>query len=183
MMALCMHTAFLILLHVAAYQNQKSELVAFGLCFSLISYLYVLTTKKNMRFQVSTLILSFAKKNKSKQKKYGLVLVHVAGWVFFLKNVQIVDTDGFHNTLILQVSHDHNSDQQQPTLQMVSDFLNSITLALERVAEEKYMLLNKVLMFLIFIFTNLLETDFLLNIEVCNKLSGKLNLEYRSRVP
>lgn len=66
---------------------------------------------------------------------------------------------------------------------MVSDFLNSITLALERVAEEKYMLLNKVLMFLIFILTNLLETDFLLNIEVCNKLSGKLNLEYRSRVP
>nr|CAB3449258.1 unnamed protein product [Digitaria exilis] len=74
-------------------ENQKSELVAFGLCFSLISYLYVLATKKNMRFQVP---------------------------------------------------YDHNSDQQQPTLQMVSDFLNSITLALERVAEEKYMLLNKV---------------------------------------
>nr|CAB3446029.1 unnamed protein product [Digitaria exilis] len=74
-------------------ENQKSELVAFGLCFSLISYLYVLATKKNMRFQVP---------------------------------------------------YDHNSDQQQPTLQMVSDFLNSVTLALERVAEEKYMLLNKV---------------------------------------
>jgi hypothetical protein len=32
---------------------------------------------------------------------------------------------------------------------MVSDLLSSITLAIERVAEEKYMLLNKVLMFLI----------------------------------
>ncbi|OEL25614.1 Nuclear pore complex protein NUP205 [Dichanthelium oligosanthes] len=74
-------------------ENQKSELIAFGLCFSLISYLYVLATKKNMRFQVS----------------YG-----------------------------------HNTDPQQPTLQMVSDLLNSITLALERVGEEKYMLLNKV---------------------------------------
>ncbi|KAG2656841.1 nuclear pore complex protein NUP205-like isoform X2 [Panicum virgatum] len=74
-------------------ENQKSEFVVFGLCFSLISYLYVLATKKNMRFQVS---------------------------------------------------YDYNNDQQQPTLQMVSDLLNSITLALERVAEEKYMLLNKV---------------------------------------
>ncbi|TVU02504.1 hypothetical protein EJB05_51989 [Eragrostis curvula] len=73
-------------------ENQKSELIVFGVCFSLISYLYFLATKKNMRFQVS----------------YG-----------------------------------HNSDQQQPTLQMVSDLLNSITLALERVAEEKYLLLNK----------------------------------------
>lgn len=74
-------------------ENHKSELIAFGLCFSLVSYLYVLATKKNMRFQVS----------------YG-----------------------------------HNSDQQHPTLQMVSDLLNSITLALERVGEEKYMLLNKI---------------------------------------
>ncbi|WVZ77429.1 hypothetical protein U9M48_025294 [Paspalum notatum var. saurae] len=73
-------------------ENQKSELIAFGLCFSLVSYLYVLATKKNMRFQVL----------------YG-----------------------------------HNSDQQQPTLQMVSDLLNSVTLSLERVGEEKYMLLNK----------------------------------------
>jgi len=45
---------------------------------------------------------------------------------------------------------------------MVSDLLNSITLALERVAEEKYMLLNKVLLFLTCMFTNLL-VDFLLN--------------------
>ncbi|PAN04610.1 hypothetical protein PAHAL_1G079100 [Panicum hallii] len=74
-------------------ENQKSEFIAFGLCFSLISYLYVLATKKNMRFQVS---------------------------------------------------YDHNNDQQQPTLQMVSDLLNSVTRALERVAEEKCMLLNKV---------------------------------------
>ncbi|XP_062193498.1 uncharacterized protein LOC133896874 [Phragmites australis] len=36
-----------------------------------------------------------------------------------------------------QVSYGHNSDQQQPTVQMVSDLLNSITLALERVEEEK----------------------------------------------
>ncbi|AQK69479.1 Nuclear pore complex protein NUP205 [Zea mays] len=74
-------------------ENQKSELIAFGLCFSLVSYLYVLATRKNMRFQVS----------------YG-----------------------------------RNSDQQHPTLQMVSDLLNSATLALERVGEEKYMLLNKI---------------------------------------
>lgn len=74
-------------------ENQKSELIVFGVCFSLISYLYFLATKKNVRFQVS---------------------------------------------------FDHNSDQQQPTLQMVSDLLNSITLSLERVAEEKYLLLNKV---------------------------------------
>jgi nuclear pore complex protein Nup205 len=74
-------------------ENQKSEFIAFGLCFSLISYLYVLATKKNMRFQVS---------------------------------------------------YDHNNDQQQPTLQMVSDLLNSVTRALERVTEEKCMLLNKV---------------------------------------
>ncbi|CAD6251488.1 unnamed protein product [Miscanthus lutarioriparius] len=74
-------------------ENHKSELIAFGLCFSLVSYLYVLATKKNMRFQVS----------------YG-----------------------------------HNSDQQHPTLQMVSDLLNSVTLALERVGDEKYMLLNKI---------------------------------------
>ena len=66
------------------------------------------------------------------------------------------------NTLVLQVSNDYNNDQQQPTLQMVSDLLNSITLALERVAEEKYMLLNKVLLFLTCMFTNLL-VDFLLN--------------------
>ncbi|KAL6888297.1 hypothetical protein ACP4OV_009323 [Aristida adscensionis] len=74
-------------------ENQKSELTVFGLCFSLISYLYFLATKKNMRFQVS---------------------------------------DG------------HNGDQQQPTLQMISDLLNSIALALERVGEEKYLLLNKI---------------------------------------
>ncbi|KAL6604475.1 hypothetical protein ACP70R_042902 [Stipagrostis hirtigluma subsp. patula] len=74
-------------------ENQKSELIVFGLCFSLVSYLYFLATKKNMRFQVS---------------------------------------DG------------HNGDQQQPTLQMVSDLLNSIALALERVGEEKYLLLNKI---------------------------------------
>ncbi|KAG0532241.1 hypothetical protein BDA96_04G092100 [Sorghum bicolor] len=74
-------------------ENHKSELIAFGLCFSLVSYLYVLATKKNMRFQVS---------------------------------------------------YENNSDQQHPTLQMVSDLLNSVTLALERVGEEKYMLLNKI---------------------------------------
>lgn len=63
MMALCTHITFLILLH-AANQNHKSELIAFGLCFSLVSYLYVLATKKNMRFQVSnTLNLPSAKKN------------------------------------------------------------------------------------------------------------------------
>jgi len=45
---------------------------------------------------------------------------------------------------------------------MVSDLLNSITLALERVAEEKYMLLNKVFLFLTCMFTNLLA-DFHLN--------------------
>uniref|UniRef100_A0A0D9VDH3 Nuclear pore complex protein NUP205 n=1 Tax=Leersia perrieri TaxID=77586 RepID=A0A0D9VDH3_9ORYZ len=39
---------------------------------------------------------------------------------------------------------DSKSGQQQPTLQLVSDLLNSITLAMERVAEEKYMLLNKI---------------------------------------
>ena len=64
--------------------------------------------------------------------------------------------------MVLQVSYDYNNDQQQPTLQMVSDLLNSITLALERVAEEKYMLLNKVFLFLTCMFTNLL-VDFLLN--------------------
>ncbi|KAK3156306.1 hypothetical protein QOZ80_2AG0105440 [Eleusine coracana subsp. coracana] len=74
-------------------ENQKSESIVFGVCFSLISYLYFLATKRNMRFHVS---------------------------------------------------YDHNSDQQQPTLQMVSDLLISITIALERVAEEKYLLLNKV---------------------------------------
>ncbi|GJN19280.1 hypothetical protein PR202_gb06537 [Eleusine coracana subsp. coracana] len=47
-------------------------------------------------------------------------------------------------SILSKVSYDHNSDQQQPTLQMVSDLLNSITIALERVAEEKYLLLNKV---------------------------------------
>ena len=76
-------------------ENQKSELVLFGICFGLISYLYFLATKKNMRFQIS---------------------------------------DGDNNKL----------GQQQPTLQMVSNLLNSVTLALERVGEEKYLLLNKV---------------------------------------
>uniref|UniRef100_A0A0E0JX12 Nuclear pore complex protein NUP205 n=1 Tax=Oryza punctata TaxID=4537 RepID=A0A0E0JX12_ORYPU len=75
-------------------KNQKSELIVFGLCFSLISYLYVLATKKDMRFQISY--------------------------------------------------DDTTEGQQQPTLQLVSDLLNSITLAMERVAEEKYMLLNKI---------------------------------------
>ncbi|XP_037446873.1 nuclear pore complex protein NUP205-like [Triticum dicoccoides] len=76
-------------------ENQKSELVLFGICFGLISYLYFLATKKNMRFQIS---------------------------------------DG----------DDNKFGQQQPTLQMVSNLLNSVTLALERVGEEKYLLLNKV---------------------------------------
>ncbi|XP_015688500.2 nuclear pore complex protein NUP205 [Oryza brachyantha] len=76
-------------------ENQKSELIVFGLCFSLISYLYVLATKKDMRFQIS-------------------------------------------------YDDSSESGQQQPTLQLVSDLLNSITLAMERVAEEKYMLLNKI---------------------------------------
>ncbi|KAM0844864.1 hypothetical protein ACQ4PT_056786 [Festuca glaucescens] len=76
-------------------ENQKSELVLFGLCFGLISYLYFLATKKNMRFQIS-------------------------------------------------VGDNSEHGQQQPTLQMVSDLLNSVTLALERVGEEKYLLLNKV---------------------------------------
>jgi nuclear pore complex protein Nup205 len=49
-----------LLIHVnfTAYQNQKSELVLFGLCFGLISYLYFLATKKNMRFQVSDVVLN-----------------------------------------------------------------------------------------------------------------------------
>jgi hypothetical protein len=72
------------------------------------------------------------------------------------------DTDCICNTLNLQVSYGHNSDQQHPTLQMVSDLLNSITLALERVGEEKYMLLNKVLVFLTCMVTNLLEVNFVL---------------------
>jgi hypothetical protein len=59
--------------------------------------------------------------------------------------------------LNLQVSYGRNSDQQHPTLQMVSDLLNSATLALERVGEEKYMLLNKVLLFLTCMVTNLLS--------------------------
>lgn len=63
MMSLCTHITFLILIHVAANQNHKSELIAFGVCFSLVSYLYVLATKKSMRFQVSnTWSLTFAKK-------------------------------------------------------------------------------------------------------------------------
>ncbi|KAG8058444.1 hypothetical protein GUJ93_ZPchr0002g26266 [Zizania palustris] len=76
-------------------ENQKSELIVFGLCFGLISYLYFLAAKKDMRLQIS----------------YG---------------------------------DNSESGQQQPTLQLVSDLLNSITLAMERVAEEKYMLLNKI---------------------------------------
>uniref|UniRef100_M8CQ57 Uncharacterized protein n=1 Tax=Aegilops tauschii TaxID=37682 RepID=M8CQ57_AEGTA len=87
--------SLLIHVNVTAHQNQKSELVLFGICFGLISYLYFLATKKNMRFQIS---------------------------------------DGDNNKL----------GQQQPTLQMVSNLLNSVTLALERVGEEKYLLLNKV---------------------------------------
>jgi nuclear pore complex protein Nup205 len=75
-------------------ENQKSELIVFALCFSLISYLYVLATKKDMRFQISY--------------------------------------------------DDTTEGQQQPTLQLISDLLNSITVAMERVAEEKYMLLNKI---------------------------------------
>jgi len=62
----------------------------------------------------------------------------------------------------LQVSYENNSDQQHPTLQMVSDLLNSVTLALERVGEEKYMLLNKVMVFLTCMVTNLLEVNFVL---------------------
>lgn len=58
----------------------------------------------------------------------------------------------FHTLLItfcnltLQISDGDNNKlgQQQPTLQMVSNLLNSVTLALERVGEEKYLLLNKV---------------------------------------
>ncbi len=47
--------------------------------------------------------------------------------------------------LNLQISYDDTTEgQQQPTLQLISDLLNSITVAMERVAEEKYMLLNKV---------------------------------------
>lgn len=45
--------SLLIHVNVTAHQNQKSELVLFGICFGLISYLYFLATKKNMRFQVS----------------------------------------------------------------------------------------------------------------------------------
>jgi hypothetical protein len=45
---------------------------------------------------------------------------------------------------------------------MVSDLLNSVTLALERVGEEKYMLLNKVMVFLTCMVTNLLEVNFVL---------------------
>lgn len=48
----------LIHVNVTAYQNQKSELVLFGICFGLISYLYFLATKKNMRFQVSEAVLN-----------------------------------------------------------------------------------------------------------------------------
>uniref|UniRef100_A0A0A9D591 Uncharacterized protein n=1 Tax=Arundo donax TaxID=35708 RepID=A0A0A9D591_ARUDO len=58
--------------------------------------------------------------------------------------VCIFGADCTRYTLTMQVSYGHNSDQQQPTLQMVSDLLNSITLALERVGEEKYLLLNKI---------------------------------------
>jgi hypothetical protein len=55
--------------------------------------------------------------------------------------------------LALQISGGDNSahGQQQPTLQMVSDLLNSVTLALERVGEEKYLLLNKVFNLLIYL--------------------------------
>jgi len=66
--------SFLILLHVAAYQNQKSEFVVFGLCFSLISYLYVLATKKNMRFQVSS-ILNLPSANEKRKREGGKLVV------------------------------------------------------------------------------------------------------------
>ncbi|KAM0920997.1 hypothetical protein ACQ4PT_007209 [Festuca glaucescens] len=48
------------------------------------------------------------------------------------------------NMIEISVGDNSEHGQQQPTLQMVSDLLNSVTLALERVGEEKYLLLNKV---------------------------------------
>lgn len=169
MMDLCTHITFLILIHVAAHQNHKSELIAFGVCVSLVSYLYVLVTKKSMRFQVSnTWSLTFAKKMwfssgaccklNFRKWKSGVTNDGAEGLVLMSKS----DTDCICNTLNLQVSYGHNGDQEQPTLQMVSDLLSSVTLVLERVGEEKYMLLIKVLMFLTYMFTNFLEVNFLL---------------------
>ena len=87
MMTLCIHMSFLILLHVAAYQNQKSEFVVFGLCFSLVSYLYVLATKKNMRFQVSS-ILNLPSANEKKRN------VRAASWVFLKRKIQVAQMKG-----------------------------------------------------------------------------------------
>lgn len=42
------------------------------------------------------------------------------------------------------VNYSAHAEQQQPTLSLLSSFLDSVTSALERAAEEKYLLLSKV---------------------------------------
>lgn len=43
-----------------------------------------------------------------------------------------------------------SAGQQKPTLSLLSSLLNSLTTALERAADEKYLLLNKVKIFLFY---------------------------------
>ncbi|KAK7405498.1 hypothetical protein VNO78_06849 [Psophocarpus tetragonolobus] len=80
-------------------ENQRnSELRMFNLCYSLISYLYFLVTKKFLRLQTS---------NSSS-------------------------------------SYTSSVELQQPTLSLLNSLFSSVTTALERAAEEKSLLLNKI---------------------------------------
>ncbi|KAL0915304.1 hypothetical protein M5K25_015711 [Dendrobium thyrsiflorum] len=78
--------------------RRNSELIMFRLCFSLLSYLYFLITKKLIRLQVSN------------------------------------STGGLAESV----------SQQQPTLVALAHLLDSLTIALVRAGEEKFLLLNKI---------------------------------------
>lgn len=115
---------------MANEQNQrKTELNSFQLCFSLSSYLYFLVTKKSLRLQVHFSIML--------QPNLLSIFSDISA---------DSSTNEFTLLQISDVPLDYNAavGLQLPTLSLLGSFLTSVTTALERAAEEKSLLLNKV---------------------------------------
>jgi len=129
---------FIRLSFVRWLQNQRRlELNKFHIGFRLSSYLYFLVTKKGIRLQVEHESFTWCPHPSPDETSQNWL----RGSHFFIS----VDAC----SPLPKVSDDQSTrqvmvGQQQPTLGLLCQFLNIVTNALERGADEKSLLLNKV---------------------------------------
>lgn len=114
----------------------------FNLCYSLSSYLYFLVIKKSLRLQVYytfnrqfLLTLSYFPHSAS-----------VCAFFFPLNRNLFFSCNFLSQVSDASSSYPTSVELQQPTLSLLNSLLSSVTTALERAAEEKSVLLNKVKM-------------------------------------